>query len=234
MHTATPADLTKLEFFKGLSANDLTQLAGVAFLKRINTGETFFYEGAPLEPALRFVFEGGLQIRKTASSGKETVLRLIRPGELFGVAVLFDRKFAPGSAIATEPTTILEIRLADAMTFFSQNPELTMKLLITFAQRLRDSQDTLHTIITSRAKARLARQILSSLKHVGGEVVPEGIKLKTKLPHATLSRMIGITYEECVRLIREWSIDPAILHYERGGSLIILDQAALERLAAEE
>lgn len=234
MLTPTAADLTKLEFFSGLSANELTQLASLASLKQLATGETFFHEGDPLEPALRFVFAGGLQIRKTSSSGKETVLRLIRPGELFGVAVLFDRKVAPAAAIATESTVILEIRLADALSFFSQNPEMTMKLLITFSQRLRDSQDTLHAIISSRAKARLARQILAALQHGGGETVTDGEKLHTRLPHATLSRMIGITYEECVRLIREWSIEPAILRYERGGAITVLDRGALVRLAAED
>ena len=232
--TTTAADLLKLEFFKGLSEDELSQLVAHAHLRRLEAEEVFFQEGDPLDPALRFVLQGTVQIRKTSVNGKETILRMIRPGEFFAVAVLFDRNLAPGAAIATEPSVILEIHLDHAMTYFGQNPAISIKLLIILAQRLRESQDTLHTVITSRAKARLARQILHALDKVGAEHVPDGLKLKTKLPHATLSRMIGITYEECVRLIREWSNDPAVIRYERGGTLIILDRSALEQFANDE
>lgn len=232
--TPTPADLRQLEFFNSLSESELASLSARARLIRLDGGQSLFLEGEPIEPALRFVYTGGIQIRKTAASGKETVLRLIRQGELFGVAALFDRKLAPGSAIATDPTQVLEIPMHDMIQHLSSTPEIALKLLVTFAQRLRDSQDTLHMVISGRAKTRLARLILSTIAQDGAVKGPDGYRLKTKLPHATMSRMVGITYEECVRLIRDWSHDPAILRYERGGVITVLDRDALERQAVDE
>jgi hypothetical protein len=72
------------------------------------------------------------------------------------------------------------------------------------------------------------------LDREGATHTPEGLMLKTKLPHGTLSRMVGITYEECVRLIREWCHEPAILRYERGGSITVLDRKGLEALILGE
>lgn len=232
--TPTPADLRQLEFFNSLAESELETLANRARLIRLESGQTLFLEGEPIEPALRFVYVGGIQIRKTAASGKETVLRLIRQGELFGVAALFDRKLAPGSAVATELTEVLEIPMHDMIEHLAGSPEIALKLLVTFAQRLRDSQDTLHMVISGRARTRLARLILATIDQDGALKGPEGYRLKTKLPHATMSRMVGITYEECVRLIRDWSHDPAILRYERGGVITVLDPAALERHAQDE
>ncbi len=232
--TPTPADLRQLEFFNSLAESELESLAQRARLIRLDGGQALFHEGEPLEAALRFVYSGGIQIRKTAASGKETVLRLIRRGELFGVAASFDRKVAPGSAIASEPTQVLEIPMHDLIAHLSTTPEIALKLLITFAQRLRESQDTLHMVISGRAKTRLARLILTTMDQDGAVSGPDGYHLKTKLPHATMSRMVGITYEECVRLIRDWSHDPAILHYERGGVITVHDRAALERQAQDE
>lgn len=232
--TPTPADLRKLAFFNTLSEPELETLASRARLIRLDHGQALFHEGMPLEPALRFVYTGGIQIRKTAASGKETVLRLIHQGEMFGVAALFDRKVAPGTAIATDPTEVLEIPMHDMIDHLGKEPAIALKLLVTFAQRLRDAQETLHMVISGRAKTRLARLILTTLAQDGATEGPDGYRLKTKLPHATMSRMIGITYEECVRLIRDWSHDPALLRYERGGILTVLDRAGLERQALDE
>ncbi|MNL43150.1 hypothetical protein D3C87_1656520 [compost metagenome] len=109
-----------------------------------------------------------------------------------------------------------------------------MKLLVTFAQRLREVQDTLHAVMSGRARTRLARAILGALDQGGATTVKDGLRLKTKLPHATLSRMVGITYEECVRLMREWSHAPEVLRYERGGVIVVCDRAELERQARED
>lgn len=79
-------------------------------------------------------------------------------------------------------------------------------------------------------RARLAALILRTLDRGGGQSAGDGaIRLNTRLPHAVMSRTVGITYEECVRIIRDWRHDPAILTYKRGGVLTLLDRDALER-----
>ncbi len=225
----TSIDLTKLDFFKGLSEAELRPLTENARFRSIHAAEVLFHEGAPLEPALRLLISGGLEIRKSAANGKETVVRLIRPGDVFGMAALFDRKVAPGTVVAGEKSEILEIRLEDIHAHMAENPGMALKLLITFSQRLRETQDALHAVVSERAKTRLACLIMRILDREGGIPTADGLTLKTKLPHGTLSRMVGITYEECVRLIREWCHAPAMLRYERGGTITVVDRDALDR-----
>lgn len=230
----TSHELLQLDFFSGLDEADVAALAARAYMRRLDVGEAFFHEGDELEPALRLVCSGHIAIRRSAASGKETIIRLIRAGEVFGVAAMFDRKLAPASAVATMPTTVLEIRMADFMAHLREQPAIAIKLLVTFSERLRDMQDTLHTVVSGRAKTRLARLILRTLERDGAVETPAGLKLRTKLPHATLSRMVGITYEECVRQIRDWCHDPAVVRYERGGELTLLDVGELQRQAADD
>lgn len=229
-----PYDLTQLDFFQGLDETELRPLTSNARIRPCDASEVLFREGDPLEPALRLLLHGGLEIRKSAASGKETVVRLIRPGEIFAVAALFDRKVAPGTVVASEKSQVLEIRQEDIQAHVAENPGIAMKLLVTFAQRLRETQDALHAVVSERARTRLACLILRILDREGGIRVPAGLQLKTKLPHGTLSRMVGITYEECVRLIRDWCQSPAILRYERGGTITVLDRARLEDLVLAE
>ncbi len=230
----TTLDLTQLDFFRGLDEAEVRHLSEHARVRAVHASEVLFHEGDPLEPTLRILMSGGLEIRKSASSGKETVVRLIRPNEIFAVAALFDRKVAPGTVVAAEKSEVLEIRLDDIQSHLAENPGLAMKLLVAFAQRLRDTQDALHSVVSERAQIRLACLILRVLDREGGTPTPEGLLLKTKLPHGTLSRMVGITYEECVRLIREWCHEPAILRYERGGIITVIDRLGLENLILAE
>jgi CRP-like cAMP-binding protein len=222
--------LHELEFFKGLGAQELRELDERSSCRTYKAGEVLFYEREPLAPKLRFVCSGQLQIHKSAASGKETIVRIIRPGEVFAVAALFEKKLAPATVTATVDTSVLEIALEDFQSHLTRYPLITIKLLAAFAQRLKDLQETLHTVASERARTRLAALLLRTLERGGGTPAGEGaVRLKTRLPHAVMSRMVGITYEECVRLIGEWSHAPAILSYQRGGIITLLDREALER-----
>ncbi len=227
---APACSLHELEFFRGLDAKELRELDERSSCRTYAAGEVLFHEREPLAAKLRFVCSGQLQIHKSAASGKETIVRLIRPGEVFAVAALFDRRLAPATVTATVDTVVLEIALEDFQAHLTRYPLMAIKLLGAFAQRLKDLQETLHTVASERARIRLAALLLRTLERGGGIPVPGGgIRLKTRLPHAVMSRMVGITYEECVRLIREWSHDPGLLTYQRGGILTILDREGLEK-----
>ncbi len=230
----TSLDLTQLDFFKGLDASELRHLTENARVRAFHVSDVLFHEDDPLEPTLRILMSGGLEIRKSAANGKETVVRLIRPNEIFAVAALYDRKVAPATVVASEKSQVLEIRMDDIQAHMAENPGIAMKLLVAFAQRLRETQDALHAVVSERAKTRLAALLLRILDREGGMPGTGGLTLKTKLPHATLSRMVGITYEECVRLVREWCHEPAILRYERGGVITVLDRKGLESLILGE
>ncbi|MNK86805.1 Global nitrogen regulator [compost metagenome] len=221
--------LHELDFFKGLAEQELHELEERSSCRSFAAGEVLFYEKQPLAAKLRFVCSGQLQIHKSAASGKETIVRLIRPGEVFAVAALFEQHLAPATVTATVETVVLEIPLEDFQTHLTRYPLMAIKLLAAFAQRLKDLQETLHTVASERARTRLAALILRTLDRGGGTPVNGGIRLSTRLPHAVMSRMIGITYEECVRLIRDWSHDSIVLTYQRGGIITIRDREALER-----
>ena len=233
MRLPTPSDLKLLEFFDHLSDDELTALARQARLHDLAEGQLLFLEGSPLEQGLRFVLSGGLRLYKTSVAGKETILRLIHPRELFGVAALFDRQVAPATAAATQATVVLEIYLADMTGFLAEHPDISLKLLVAFAGRLRDTQDTLHAVMSERARTRLARVIVQLLAREGGDVVSGGLRLRTRLPHSTLCRLVGITYEECVRLVREWADEPALLRYGRGGVITLIDPERIQQIAQD-
>jgi CRP/FNR family transcriptional regulator len=216
-----PEVLSKLPIFAGLEARHLDALAQLAFVRVHQRGDCVFMEGEQLPGCFHVLLAGAVQIVKSSHSGKETAIRLIRPGELFGWAALLDTGVAPATARATAPSQVLRIPREALVRLLSDEPAVALRVITTLSERLRDVHEQLHAVISERARTRLARLIMRHQRR-------EGNALQTPLPHQVLARMAGITYEESVRIIGEWTHEPAWLVYRRGGHLTVLDA---ERLA---
>ncbi|MEH2233925.1 MAG: hypothetical protein V7K71_30570 [Nostoc sp.] len=62
----------------------------------------------------------------------------------------------------------------------------------------------------------------------GTGVTKHGLQLRSCLPYYQIARSIWITYEECVRLFKQIQ---AVVIYQRGGKILVLDQQKLDALA---
>ena len=167
-------------------------------------------------------------MQKIAPSGKETTLRQLPSGELFAAPALFGDGIATATVTAFKPSQIVTIPKADLLDAIQQEPHVALQILQCFNQRLQEMHQTIHGLISERAVVRLARLIQYMADRYGVEQTSEGACLNTKLPHQQLARMVGITYEESVRLIKK---DLAtIVQYDRGGVITIQDHHALSTI----
>ncbi len=216
--------LPALPLFAGLDEAQIARIAAVSFARNVEPGECLIREAEPTPPYFHVLLTGSVQVLKSAHSGKETTLRLLRPGEIFGWAALLDGGGAPATARAMTRSRILLIPYEALVGLMAEQPAFALRLITTLCERLRDLHEQLHAVVSERARTRLARLILRHQRRDGGSPTP--------LPHQVLSRMAGIAYEESVRIIGEWSHGPhPLLSYGRGGRITVLDPEALAALA---
>lgn len=220
-----PTDvIASIPFFAGLGEDQLRSLAAAGGIRTLDPGECVLREAEPVPPYFHALVAGTIQIVKSAHSGKETTIRLIRPGEIFAWSALLDGGMAPATARAMTRCRVMVIPHDAMMGLLAREPALAARLLATLCERLRDLHEQLHDVISERARTRLARLILRHQRRDGATPTP--------LPHQVLSRMAGIAYEESVRIIGEWSHGPRpLLTYGRGGHITVLDPEALAAMA---
>jgi CRP/FNR family transcriptional regulator len=110
--TARPFDARKLleesEFFRGISERSIRSLAAICIPKRVDKRQMIFLEGEEGH-SMYILAEGGVQLYKTASDGREIVIKTIRAGEIFGEVVLFEQAEYPVSATALEKSLLLRL-----------------------------------------------------------------------------------------------------------------------------
>jgi CRP-like cAMP-binding protein len=91
--------------FSQLSSASKLQLAGICIPKVLARRDMLFHEGDE-GSAMYLLAQGTIQLFRTSEDGREVVIRLMKPGELFAEAVLFERDDYPVSAVALVPSEV--------------------------------------------------------------------------------------------------------------------------------
>jgi CRP-like cAMP-binding protein len=224
---ATLEQLTAIAIFADLKATELAQLQPYTQVRRYQQGELVMSEGDRLPAMLYALAEGVLQIAKTATTGKETILRTLLAGKFFAAPALLGDGIAPATVTAKSDSWVLTLERSMLLEAIQHHPEIALRMMQVLNQRIQQLHETVHGLVSERAIVRLARFIQCSALQSGTIPSASGQQLKTKLPYYQIARSIGITYEECVRLFK--SIHSIVI-YQRG-KLTILDEQALEAMA---
>ena len=103
---------------------------------KLNKGQGLFKEGQEGD-RLYVVVHGKIKLGTTSGDGRENLLSILGPGEMFGELSLFDPE--PRTSTATAVTDVRLVSLAhDAVIgLVTSNPQTSLELLRRLAQRLR-------------------------------------------------------------------------------------------------
>jgi CRP/FNR family transcriptional regulator len=91
--------LEQSDFFRALSPARRRAVAAICIPKTLRKREMLFLEGETGH-SMYLMAQGAVQLFKTSADGKEVVIKLVRPGEIFGEVVLFQQDRFPVSACA--------------------------------------------------------------------------------------------------------------------------------------
>lgn len=231
MSQATPKQLQTLSIFAQLDLSTLAELSATSQLAQHPKGSYLIHEGDRFPKKLHALLGGQLLVKKTSPSGKETVLRQLYAGEMFAAPALFGDGIAPADVVALSAAQIVKIDKVALLNAIRNRPEISLNILSCFNQRLQEMHQTIHGLVSERAVVRLVRVIQYLAQRYGVESTAQGDRLNSKLPHQQLSRMVGISYEESVRLVNKEL--QGLVQYERGGTITIKDAVALRAQMAQ-
>lgn len=98
--------ITNTAFFRELNDGHRRELAQICSVKQVKKREYLFHEGE--RGGGMFLLAGGnIQLHKNTEDGREVVIRIIKPGELFAEVVLFEKDRYPVSARAVTDADLL-------------------------------------------------------------------------------------------------------------------------------
>jgi CRP/FNR family cyclic AMP-dependent transcriptional regulator len=103
---------------------------------KLDRGERLFAEGTEGDK-LYIIITGKIKLTKAAPDGRENLLSVHGPGEMFGELSLFDPIPRTSSATAVTNARLAALAHDDLRTWLCARPQVAMHMLQALAQRLR-------------------------------------------------------------------------------------------------
>jgi CRP/FNR family cyclic AMP-dependent transcriptional regulator len=217
--------LAQVPLFGQLPGVALDQLAGHLRPRRYARGDVIFYQGDP-GTSLYIVQEGRVKLALTSAEGREAILDLIGPGEVFGELALLDGEPRSADAVTTEPSRLLLLHRDEFVRFLLERPQLTVDLLGILSRRLRRDAQLLQDAAFQDVPTRLARTLLRLAKHS-----PEGRQAATpRLTQTDLAGLVGTTRETLNKWLGIYQ-DQGLIRLDRGHVVILQADGLRRRLS---
>ncbi len=206
MARAFPPDKAALladnSLLRHLDPADRARLAGYAQHVH-HAAETVIFQRGDSGDAMMAVARGRVKICCHSSEGKELILNIIRPGEVFGEIALIDGEPRTADAVALEVCDLLVLYRRDFLAFLDGHPRVAERLLWVLCQRLRRTSAQLEDTLFCDVPARLARCLLH-LAQAFARPTPTGICINIKLSQQQLGAIAGITRESVNKQLGLW------------------------------
>jgi CRP-like cAMP-binding protein len=150
--------------------------------------------------AVYIVREGGVKEVQTTPEGKEVILALHGPGDVFGDLAIFNGEQAPASAIALMASKVLAVPKESWSRMLEEQPQLIRGVQAQMARRLTDAWRLVRMLSRYTTEARL-KSALILLAERWGQPREEGIEIGLDLTHRTLADLAGASREKVTRAL---------------------------------
>jgi len=194
--------LKKSKIFSALKDNELKKVS-LSFGKINLKKDGYIFNEGDASDWFYLVAKGRVKIVKHTIMGKDVILEVMSPGDIFGGIAVLDKKPYPASAQAMEPATVIRINRQNLLKIMDEYPILKLEIVKYFSERLRDAHEMLKNIATERVEKRIASLLLKLSEKVG---IEDGgyKKIDFTLTRQEIADMVGTTVETCIRTMSKF------------------------------
>jgi CRP-like cAMP-binding protein len=218
--------LARTPLFSQFSAEELNRLVSFMRVERYPARRVLVRKGDP-GTSMMVVLEGRVQICTRSEEGREFVVNIINPGEVFGEIALLDGSDRTADAVTMDPCELMILERRDFMPFLRDHPDACLRLLELLCQKLRWTTGVLEAALFLEGPSRLAR-VLVHLASLYGHRADQGIELRIRLSQQQLANMVGMSRESINKQLGQWRDDGFVAIEE--GRITITDLDALQAI----
>ena len=222
----TRQQLSQADLFKGMTSDQLDEIARILSEKEYNRGDVIFSDGDAAS-GFYLVIAGRVKVYKLSPEGKEQIMHIFGPGQPFAEVPVFEGARYPAYAEAMEGCKLFFFPKEAFIDLIRKNPSLAMNMLAALSQRLKQFSRLIETLSLKEVPGRLASYLLY-LSDKNGSID----ELKLDIAKSQLASMLGTIPETLSRIFAKMGAREIISI--NGPEIIILDRASLEDLAEGE
>src|SRR4051795_4817149 len=244
--------LATVPLFVGLDDDTAELLAGALTTRDVVRGHVVFNEGDTGD-RLFIVLDGKVKISRAAVDGRENLLAVLGPGEMFGELSLFDPGPRTATATAVTDSSLASLDHDGLRPLLLAQPAVAAQLLRALAQRLRRTKEAMGgprsparprpralaqrlrrtneamaDLVFSDVPGRVAKALLDLAERFGDEEA-DGVRVHHDLTQEELAQLVGASRETVNKALADFASRGWLRLEPR--SVVIMDLERLSRRA---
>ncbi|MCH7404712.1 Crp/Fnr family transcriptional regulator [Belliella aquatica] len=217
----------KFSMFADLSDAHLCNLSDNKNFISHKKGQILYYEGT--KPLGVFCVSAGIvKVFKSASNGKEQIIRLAQKGEFLGYSSMLGEEVYSNTATIVEDAKICFVPKETFLKVLQEDNNFHRRLTKALCNDMGVMEGKLTDATQKTIRERLAFTLLK-LGDTYGVDGGEGEKIDIVLTREEIAGLVGTATETVIRLLSEFKKDE-LIEFD-GKKIIILDKKGLARLS---
>ncbi len=193
----------KAPIFLGLDTSAADALRASMSLVKLRKGQSLFKEGDDGDN-LYVVSNGKVKLGTKSPDGRENLLMILGPGDMFGELSLFDSGPRTATATAVTDSKLLTLGQEKVIPWVKEYPEVSLQLLARLASRLRRTNEVVGDLVFSDVPGRVAKA-LNDLGVKFGDKRSEGLFVNHDLTQEELAQLVGASRETVNKALADFA-----------------------------
>lgn len=200
---------------KILTMEERRKVAGAALMQHIPKKGVLYFPSEPSD-SIFILKEGRVKISRFTADGKEMILSIINPGELFGELAITGQEEREETAEVLEDAVVCMISLGDMRRLMQSIPNLNTEILKRLGSRLKKVQNRLEAMICKNTEQRI-RALLREMAEEHGRMIagdPNQVVIKLSISHSDIAKLTASCRQSVSMLLRELE-KQGLIKYDR-------------------
>jgi CRP-like cAMP-binding protein len=224
-HKLLEGVISNLPAFRQLSRKDLDMLANHAQLREARRGTVIVGRGERIPGVIALAY-GSAKLALRRANGEEKVVRLLGPGESFGLAAALLDRPCPVDLVALADCVVATIPPVPVLRLLELDTGFARSVALSLAERVLELVSELEASLQQSGLQRLACY-LHALAQPHGQ--PGSWIARLPATKTTVAARLGVKKETLSRMLRELANQGLIA--VAGPEVSIIDRAGLAQLA---
>jgi len=195
--------LRQAPLFNALDDEAATALRASMSETKLRRGEVLFHEGDSGDRAY-VITDGKVKLGRTSADGRENLLAIQGPGQMFGELSLFDPGPRSATVTAVTDAAFLSLSHEDLLRWLDGRPAVARGLLNQLAGRLRKANDVVADLVFSDVPGRVAKALLD-LADRFGRTADDGVHVHHDLTQEELAQLVGASRETVNKALADFA-----------------------------
>lgn len=196
------------DFMGSQDVSLFVRIGEISAFSSVANGAVLFREGDEAKD-IYYLVSGSLKLFRLSEDGRESVIKFVRPGELFAeISADGGRKY-PVNAEVLKKSELLKIPAVNMKKICSEYPDFTMRLFGVMVSRMKYLVDAFDGMVSKDVRGRLLRYLEKAAGHGGSP-------FELPVAKGELALLLGTTPETLSRLFTKLEGEGLIKRVGRG------------------